>query len=183
MFGSLAHRCRRYGSVLLDIARAFSLARMPTRTAIGKLSTHLLLGIYASLAPLFMSLLEKKPLDRQPHGFRHAVAVALITRDRSQRDAELAGESGLGEPKLLTRVADEPVAGLHINLIRQIDMKIRSTTPCQSLCGSHFLDNQSRCGRSPASRVVPIHEALRRPMVRYSGLAHSSAPPEKQTRS
>src|SRR5262249_47734128 len=54
--------------VLLDIARAFSLARMPTRTAIGKLSTHLLLGIYASLAPLFMSLLEKKPpLGRVQH--------------------------------------------------------------------------------------------------------------------
>jgi hypothetical protein len=28
---------------------------------------------------------------------------------------------------------------------------------------------------------VPIREALRRSMVRYSGLAHSSAPPEKQT--
>src|SRR5262249_16228476 len=29
-------------------------------------------------------------------------------------------------------------------------------------------------------RVVPIHEALRSPLVRYSGLAHSSASPEKQ---
>src|SRR5262249_21036537 len=30
-------------------------------------------------------------------------------------------------------------------------------------------------------QVVPSGEALRRPLVRYSGLAHSSAPPEKQT--
>jgi hypothetical protein len=32
-------------------------------------------------------------------------------------------------------------------------------------------------------RVVPIGDPLRSLLVRYSGLAHSSAPPEKQTRS
>ena len=36
---------------------------------------------------------------------------------------------------------------------------------------------------APASRVVPISEPLRSPLVRYFALAHSSAPPEKQTRS
>src|SRR5262249_32089283 len=156
MLGSLVLRCRRYGIVLLDIARAFSLARMPTRTAIGKLSTHLLLGSYASLAPLFMSLLEKKPLDRQPHGFRHAVAVALITRDRSQRDAELAGESGLGEPKLLTRVADEPVAGLHINLIRQIDIKITGRRHVNHCADRIFWTTKAGAGdRRPAGCADP----------------------------
>jgi len=72
---------------------------------------------------------------------------------------------------------------IHINLIRQIDIKITGRRHVNHCADRIFLDNQSRCGRSPASRVVPIHEALRRPMVRYSGLAHSSAPPEKQTRS
>ena len=37
-------------------------------------------------------------------------------------------------------------------------------------------------GSDPAGLCSP-GEALRRPLVRYSGLAHSSAPPEKQTRS
>jgi hypothetical protein len=37
-------------------------------------------------------------------------------------------------------------------------------------------------GSDPAGLCSP-GEALRRPMVRYFALAHSSAPPEKQTRS
>src|SRR5262249_36111690 len=49
--------------------------------------------------------------------------------------------------------------------------------------GSQAARSEAALEISRRRQVVPSGEALRRPLVRCSSLAHGSAPPEKQTRS